>query len=81
MFKYSPFLVSDPRDKVINFVTRVSDDLQVECHSDMLHNNMNISCIMVHALQVKSQGLRERVEMLRGEDLFMVVLQGVGLIS
>ena len=31
------------------FVTRVLDDLQEECHSAMLHDNMNIAHIMVHA--------------------------------
>ena len=30
------------------FVTGVSDDLQKECHSAMLHDNMNISRLMVH---------------------------------
>lgn len=31
------------------FVTGVSNDLQKECHSVMLHDNMNISRLMVHA--------------------------------
>ena len=35
-----------------NFVTAVSDDLQEEFHSAMLHDNMNISHLMVHTQQV-----------------------------
>ena len=34
------------------FVTGVSDDLQEEFHSVMLHDNMNISRLMVHARRV-----------------------------
>ncbi|XP_069151788.1 uncharacterized protein [Solanum lycopersicum] len=51
--KYSPFLVSDPRDKMNRFVMGVSNDLQEECHSAMLHDNMTISHLMVHAQQVE----------------------------
>ena len=50
--KYAPSLVFDPRDKMSHFVTGVSDDLQEECHLDMLHENMTISHIMVYAQQV-----------------------------
>ena len=46
--KYAPSLVSDPRDEMSRFV-RVSDDLKEECHSAMIHENMNISRLMVHA--------------------------------
>ncbi|XP_015087015.1 uncharacterized protein LOC107030142 [Solanum pennellii] len=47
--KYAPSLVSDPRDEMSRFMTGVSDDLQEECHSSMLHDNMNIAHLMVHA--------------------------------
>ena len=58
MSKYAPFLVSHPRDKMSRFVTGVSDYLKEECRSAMLHGNMNISCLMVHA----QQGKEARVE-------------------
>ena len=47
--KYAPSLVLDPRDEMSHFVMGVSDDLQEECHSPMLHDNMKISRLMVHA--------------------------------
>ena len=47
--KYAPSLVLDPRDEMSHFVMGVSDDLKEECHSVMLHENMNISLLMVHA--------------------------------
>ena len=50
--KYDPFIF-DPRDEMSRFVTRVSDELQEECHSYMLHENMNISHLMIHSQQVK----------------------------
>ena len=34
--KYAPSLVSNPRDEMNNFVTRVFDDLVEECHSEKL---------------------------------------------
>ena len=35
------------------FLTGVSDDLQEECHSSMLHENMNIYRLMVHPKHVE----------------------------
>ncbi|MEM5245128.1 hypothetical protein VTU32_12470, partial [Thermoanaerobacter sp. CM-CNRG TB177] len=37
--KYTPSLVSDPREKISHFVMGVSNDLQEECQSAMLHDN------------------------------------------
>ena len=57
--KYAPSLVSDPRDQMSRIVTGVSEDLQKECHSVVLHGNMNISRLMVHARRVGRQGRRD----------------------
>ena len=35
------------------FVMGVSDDLQEVCHSDMLHGNITITRLIVHAKQVE----------------------------
>ena len=51
--KYAPSLVSDPRDQMSFFVMGVSEYLQEECHSAMLHDNLNISHLMVHARRVE----------------------------
>ena len=53
LLKYSPSLVSDPRDEMSHFVTEMLDDFQEECHSVMLHDKMNISRLMVHALNME----------------------------
>ena len=47
--KYDPSFVSDPRDHMSHFVIGLSEDLQEEWLSAMLHENMNISHLMVHA--------------------------------
>ena len=51
--KYAPSLVSDPKDEMSHFVKGVSDDFKEECHLSMVHENMNISHLMVHAQQVE----------------------------
>ena len=58
-----------------HFVTVVSDDLQEECNSFILNENIIIYRLMVHAQHVEEEGLRGSVEMLRGQHLLMEVLQ------
>ena len=52
--------MSDPRDEMNRFVTGVSNDLQEECHSAMLHDNMNIYHLMFHAQQVEQERAKTR---------------------
>ena len=40
-------------DEMSRFLTGVSEDLVEECHSAMLHDNMNISRLTIHAQQVE----------------------------
>ena len=49
--KYASLLVSNTRDEMNHFVTSVSEDLVEECHLEMLHDNMDIAILMVHAQQ------------------------------
>ena len=58
--KYAPSFVSDPRDEKTGIVTEVFDDSEEECHSAMLHENMNISILMVHAKHVKHARARSK---------------------
>ena len=51
--KYCPSLFSESRDEMRNFVTRVLKELEEECQSAMLHDNMNISHLMVYARRVE----------------------------
>ena len=52
LFKCRPSLIFDPRDQMSHLVSGVSEDLQDECHSAMLHENMNIFRLMGHARRV-----------------------------
>ena len=47
--KNAPSLVCNPRNEMSRIITGVSSDLFEQCHSAMLHENMDISRFMVHA--------------------------------
>ena len=77
--KYAPSLVSDPRNEMIRFVTGVSDELKEECHSAMLHDNMNISRLIVQAQQVEETRFKRKSRDARGQVHLMMVPQRIGL--
>lgn len=47
------YVVSDPIDEMRLFVKGLSNDLPEDCHSSMLHENMNISFLIVYTKKVK----------------------------
>ena len=51
--KYTPSLISDPRYQMSHFVMGVSEDLQKECYTALLHDNIKNSRLMVHASRVE----------------------------
>ena len=56
--KYASSLVSNPRDEMNRFVKGVSNDLMEDCRTAMLHDNMSISRLMLHAQQVEESRLK-----------------------
>lgn len=52
LYKYSSFLVSDPKDEIIQFVMGEPVELEEECRAKMLYEKMDISHLMGHAQQV-----------------------------
>ena len=58
--KYAPSLVSNPTYEMSLFVTGVSNDFVEECHSAMLHYNMDISRLIVHAQQVEDTRIKRK---------------------
>ena len=51
---------SNPMDEMSHFLIGVSKDLVEECCSIILHDNMNISHVMVYAQQVEESRLRRK---------------------
>ena len=76
--KYAPFLLSNPRDEMSHFLTRVFDDFVEECHLNMLHDNMNISRLIVHAQQMEESRVRRKNREPRPPSLLKVVPQRGG---
>ncbi|WMV50500.1 hypothetical protein MTR67_043885 [Solanum verrucosum] len=58
---YAPTMVADPRERMIKFVSGVSEKVVKECHTAMLINEMEISCLMIHAQQIEEEKLKERL--------------------
>ena len=58
--KYASSLVSDRRDEMSRFVMGVLDDLKEECRFAMLHDNISISHLMVHAQQVDETRVKRK---------------------
>ena len=58
--KYAPSLVSNPRDQMSHFIIGVFNDLVEECRLDMVHDNMHIYCLVVHAQEVEEHRLKRK---------------------
>ena len=50
---YVSSLVENSRDEMSKFVTGVWEDLVDDCQAAMLHDNMDLGRLMVHAQQVQ----------------------------
>ena len=61
--RYDTSLVSNSRDKMRRFLTGIKGDLEEECRSVILHDNMYLSMLMVHVQYVednrKKRGVRD----------------------
>ena len=51
--RYATSLVSNNRDEMSRFHTGINEDVEEECRSAMLHDNTDLSRLMVHVQQVE----------------------------
>ena len=56
---YVTSLVSNSRDEMSRFFTEIDEDLEEECRTDMIHENMDLSSLMVHVQQVEKRRKRK----------------------
>ena len=62
---YATSLVSNSRDEMSRFLMGINGDLEEECRSTMLHDNMDHSRLMVHVQQVEDNRNRRGVRTIR----------------
>ena len=55
--KYAPSLLSNPRDEMSRFVSGVADRVKEECCRNILHDDMNLSRLMVYAQAIEETKL------------------------
>ena len=67
--RYATSLVLNSMDVLSRFLTGINRDLEEECRSRMLHDNMDLSRLMVHVQQVENIQKRGASVMLRGLSL------------
>ncbi|XP_069144474.1 uncharacterized protein [Solanum lycopersicum] len=63
--EYSLKFVKLSTDEMSRFLTRINGDLEEECRSAMLHDNMDLSRLMVHVQQVEDNRKRRGVRDIR----------------
>ena len=68
--KYVSSFVSNSRDEISRYVTGMSKEIEEECCAAMLHDNMNLYRLMVHAQQVEENRLRKRNREVKKETSF-----------
>ena len=59
MSKYASSLVSNASDEMSYYVTGVSEDFEEQCHEARLHDNIDLSRLMIHDQQVEESCLRK----------------------
>ena len=57
--RYATSLVSNSKDEINRLLTGIAEDLEEECRAAMLHENMNLSRLMVHVQQVEERRKRK----------------------
>ena len=58
--RYATSLVSNSRDEMSRFLKGIAEDLEEECRAAMLHDNMDLSRLMVHVQQVEESRKRKQ---------------------
>ncbi|XP_019066964.2 uncharacterized protein [Solanum lycopersicum] len=65
LYRYATSLVSNSWDEMSRFLTEINGDLEEECRFVILHDNMDLSRLMVHVQQVKENHKRRGVHDIR----------------
>ena len=70
LFKYDSSFVSNVRDAMSCYVIGLSKEILQECPASMIHDNMDLSSLIVHAQQVEESRIGNMNREAKGAKLF-----------
>ena len=60
LYKHVPSLVSNLRDETSRFVTCIANLVKEECRTDMLHNDMTPSMLIMYAQSIEESNIERK---------------------
>ena len=65
LYRYSPSLVSDPKDEMSCFAMGVANLVREECRTTRLYDDMALSRLMLYALSIEESKFKKSLKVMK----------------